>query len=141
MHGQFTQGNGWQSIKFPTFAEGRYFCLESLSSFDGKLVSAIAELDVLGSDGKPISRDAWKIIYADSEETNNGNYTADKIFDLQESTFWSTVNKATFPHQIIIDLGEKQTISGFKYLPRAEKGAPGQIKEYRVYIKTDNFSL
>ena len=141
MHGQFTQGNGWQSIKFPTFAEGRYFCLESLSSFDGKLVSAIAELDVLGSDGKPISRDEWKIIYADSEETNNGNYTADKIFDLQESTFWSTVNKATFPHQIIIDLGEKQTISGFKYLPRAEKGAPGQIKEYRVYIKTDNFSL
>ena len=140
-HGLFVQGNGWQNVRFPSSVNGRYFCLEGLSSFDGKPISSVAELDVLGRDGLPLSRDAWKIIYADSEETDRGNYTADKIFDLQESTFWSTVNTATFPHQIVIDLGEEQTITGFKYLPRAEKGAPGQIKEYRVYIKSDSFRL
>ena len=38
------------------------------------------------------------------------------------------------PHQIVIDLGEKQKITGFRYLPRAEKGAPGQIRKYKIYI-------
>lgn len=141
VHGQFTQGNGWQEVKFPFPVEGRYFCLEGLSSFNGKTVAAIAELDVLGADGLPVSRDAWSVLYADSEETDKGNFTGDKVFDLQESTFWHTVEKSDFPHQIVIDLGEKQTITGFKCLPRAERGAPGQIKEYRVYVKTDNFKF
>ena len=44
------------------------------------------EVYILGSDGKSVSRESWKVIYADSEETEKGNYTADKVFDLQEST-------------------------------------------------------
>ena len=75
------------------------------------------EVYILGSDGKSVSRESWKVIYADSEETEKGNYT--------ESTYWKTVDKISYPHQIVIDLGEKQKITGFRYLPRAEKGAPG----------------
>ena len=89
------------------------------------------EVYILGSDGKPVSRESWKVIYADSEETEKGNYTADKVFDLQESTYWKTVD---------IDLGEKQKITDFRYLPRAEKGAPGQIRKYKIYI-SDGFKL
>lgn len=140
LQGSFMQGNGWQEIKTAAPVEGRYFCLEGLSSFDGSSVAAIAELDILGIDGKPVSRESWKVVYADSEEIKKGNYTADKVFDLQESTFWQTVDKVSYPHQIVIDLGEKQAITGFRCLPRAEKGAPGQIKEYKVYI-SDNFKL
>lgn len=141
LQGSFKPGNGWQEIKTALPVEGRYFCLEGSSSFDGNCVSAIAELDVLGSDGKPISRDLWKIVYADSEETAKGNYTADKVFDLQESTFWQTVEGAAFPHQIIIDLGTRQMVTGFRCLPRAEKGVPGQIKEYKMYLKSENFNF
>lgn len=140
LQGSFMQGNGWKEIKIAAPVEGRYFCLEGLSSFDGSSVAAIAELDILGIDGKPVSRESWKVVYADSEEIKKGNYTADKVFDLQESTFWQTVDKVSYPHQIVIDLGEKQAITGFRCLPRAEKGAPGQIKEYKVYI-SDNFKL
>lgn len=140
LQGSFMQGNGWQEIKTAAPVEGRYFCLEGLSSFDGSSVAAIAELDILGIDGKPVSRESWKVVYADSEEIKKGNYTADKVFDLQESTFWQTVDKVSYPHQIVIDLGEKQAITGFRCLPRAEKGVPGQIKEYKVYI-SDNFKL
>lgn len=140
LQGSFMQGNGWQEIKTAAPVEGRYFCLEGLSSFDGSSVAAIAELDILGIDGKPVSRESWKVVYADSEEIKKGNYTADKVFDLQESTFWQTVDKVSYPHQIVIDLGEKQAITGFRCLPRAEKGTPGQIKEYKVYI-SDNFKL
>ena len=99
----------------------------------------MAEFDVLGADGKPVSREHWKIRYADSEETRSGNRTADKIFDLQESTFWMTVDNVPYPHQLVIDLSKVETVTGFRYLPRAEKEYPGMIKEYRIFIKKEDF--
>ena len=133
--GTFVPGNGWQEVCFDRQSTGRYFCLEALSAQKGKKIAAIAELDVLGADGKPISREKWRIRYADSEETRSGNCTGDKVFDLQESTYWMTVAKDAYPHQLVIDLGGDYTVTGFRYLPRAEKGYPGMIKDYRVYVK------
>ena len=78
-------------------AAGRYFCLEGISNYEGNNIAAIAELDVLDNNGKPVSRENWKIVYADSEETRSGNRTADKVFDLQESTFWQTVDNTAYP--------------------------------------------
>lgn len=138
-HGEFIPGNGWQEIRFEQITKGRYFCLEALSPHANDNISAIAELEILGADGKPISREHWKIRYADSEETRSGNRTADKIFDLQESTFWMTVDNAAYPHQLVIDLNKNENISGFRYLPRAEKGYPGMICEYKVYLKPVDF--
>ena len=137
--GTFTFRNGWQEVKFDKQVQGRYFCLEGLSSFDGSNIASVAELHVLGADGQPLSRENWKILYADSEETRSGNRTADKIFDLQESTFWSAVDNAAYPHQVVIDLGKDAVVTGFRYLPRAEKGCPGMIKDYKVYVKVGAF--
>ena len=137
--GVFQQGNGWQEIRFPMAATGRYFCLDATSNFDGTNLTAIAELDVIGVDGKPLPREQWKVVYADSEETRSGNHTADKVFDLQESTCWQTVDNVSYPHQLVIDLGKVYTIHGFRLLPRAEKGAPGQPKDYTIYVKANAF--
>ncbi len=137
--GTFVPGNGWQEVCFDRQSIGRYFCLEALSAQKGKKIAAIAELDVLGADGKPVSREKWRIRYADSEETRSGNCTGDKVFDLQESTYWMTVAKDAYPHQLVIDLGGDFTVTGFRYLPRAEKGYPGMIKDYRVYVKGEDF--
>lgn len=139
-NGIFQQANGWQTVKFNTPTSGRYFCIEGLSAYDGSNVAAIAEFDVLGADGKPISRQKWNIRYADSEETRSGNRTADKVFDLQESTFWQTVDNVAYPHQLVIDLGKEYTVTGFRMLPRAEQGVPGLIKEYKVYVKSKDFT-
>ena len=138
--GAFTPGNGWQEVRFTAPAKGRYFCLEALSPQANDNIAAVAEFDVLGADGKPVSREHWKIRYADSEETRSGNRTADKIFDLQESTFWMTVDNVPYPHQLVIDLSKVETVTGFRYLPRAEKEYPGMIKEYRVYVKSADFN-
>ncbi len=138
--GRFEQKSGWQTVRFPAEAEARFFCLEALSSFDAANVAAVAEWDVLDADGNPLPRDTWKIRYADSEETRSGNHTADKIFDLQESTFWQTVDNTAYPHQLVIDLGKVQPVSGFRYLPRAEEGRPSMIEKYRVFVKTSDFS-
>ncbi|MBQ9362261.1 MAG: beta-galactosidase, partial [Bacteroidaceae bacterium] len=132
--GQFQSGNGWQTVKFQSPKKGRLFCLEALSTQSGDDVVAIAEIYALGSDGKRLSREPWTTKYADSEN-ENGNHTGDKVYDLQESTYWQTVKGAGFPHLLVIDLGGEQTVSGFEYLPRAEQGAPGSVKNYKIYIK------
>ena len=143
--GTFKSGNGWQHVKFGKEVETRFFCLEALNAYDGKDFAAIAELELLGADGKPLSRQHWKVIYADSEETEEANNIATNVFDLQESTFWHTsyfsAAKHKFPHQIVINLGEDKIVTGFSYLPRAEADKTGMIKDYRVYLKMTPFKL
>ena len=92
-----------------------------------------SELYVQGSDGKRLSREPWTTKYANSEE-ENGNHTGDKVFDLQESTYWQTEKGASTPHLLVIDLGSEQDVKALEYLPRAEQGAPGSIKNFKVYV-------
>ncbi len=142
--GSFKSGNGWQKVDFGKPFETRYFCIEALNSFGNDDYASIAELEILGTDGKPLSRQHWKIVYADSEEADATNNIATNIFDLQESTIWHTsysTFKDKFPHQIVIDLGETKQVTGFGYLPRSEANKPGMIKDYRIYLKTNPFKL
>lgn len=132
--GFFSEGNGWQEIKFAQSVKGRFLCVEVLNAHNGKEIASIAELYALNADGKRLSRESWIVKYADSEDADDGNKTADKVFDLQESTYWSTCRNITFPHLLVIDLGEEQTLTGIQYLPRAEQGAPGSIKDFRISV-------
>ena len=134
--GQFASGNGWQTINLRSngLQKGRYIAIQALSSHSEKPEVAIAELYVRDADGNRLSREPWLVKFADSEEVNRGNYTADKVFDLQESTYWQSARKSPLPHLLVIDLGSVQTISALDYLPRAESGAPGSIKDYKVFI-------
>ncbi|MBP1612806.1 MAG: bga 1 [Bacteroidetes bacterium] len=142
--GSFREGNGWQQVKFGKQLSARYFCIEALNAYNESDYAAIAELEILGANGQKISRQHWKIVYADSEETEAANNLATNIFDLQESTIWHTQytkEKTKYPHSIVIDLGEDVLISGFSYLPRAEQNKPGMIKDYRIYVSTKSYKL
>lgn len=137
--GSFNPGNGWQEVKFDAPQTGRYVCLEALNAHDGNEYACVAELYLLDENGERLSREPWRIDYADSEDIVTGNRAGDKIYDLQESTFWSTVKGVKFPHTIIIDLGKVQTVTALQYLPRMESTVPGGIKDYKIYVKTDKF--
>ena len=130
--GTFAAGNGWQTVKFGAVAKGRYVAIECRSTHAADQ-AAIAEIYVKGTDGNRLSREPWTVKYADSEN-EMGNHTGDKVFDLQESTYWQTQRGSDFPHLLVIDLGSEQQMTALDYLPRAEQGAPGNVKEYRVYI-------
>ena len=91
--------------------------------------------------GERLSREPWVVKYADSESVAQNNCNADKIFDLQESTYWKTEQGVEFPHSIVIDLGAEHTISAIQYFPRMEEGAPGSIKEFKLYIKGEEFKI
>lgn len=139
--GSFAQGEEWQTIKFDEAKPGRYFAIESLNAFDGKDYAAIAELEILDEDGKPLKKEEWKIVYADSEEVDAEPGNADLVMDRQPVTFWHTQWREggpKHPHLLILDLGGDKKVSGFQYLPRP--GAMGgRIKDYRVYVSPKAF--
>lgn len=137
--GTLTEGNGWKEVKFSQPADGRYVCIEALNSHWNREYACIAEFYLLDEDGKRLNRETWKVVYADDEDVKTGNKSADKIFDLQESTYWSTNSGVPFPHTIVLDLGQSKRISGFQILPRVEQGAPEAIKDYRIYVKNAPF--
>lgn len=125
-------GNGWQTVSFSAPVKGRYVAIECRSTHASDQV-AVAELYLQDTKGKRLSREPWTVKYADSEN-EVGNHTGDKVFDLQESTYWQTQRGTNFPHLLVIDLGSEQTVKALDYLPRAEQGAPGSIKQLRVFV-------
>lgn len=146
--GTFNPGSGWKTISFDKKYKGRYLCFEAVNSHKPKditsTISTIAELELITSDNTISPRTDWKIIYASSEETVAGNQTAEKIFDNQESTYWSsgwTASSDKQPHQIIIDLGKNTVIKGIRYLPFSNKKSNGFIKDYKIYLKNEPFTI
>ena len=134
--GSFAPGADTQEIKFAAPAAGKFFCLESLNAQDGKPYAAVAELDLLDAGGNAISHNGWTIAYVDSEERAGEDGSAENAIDGQTANFWHTEwknNSPDHPHRLILNLGQSQTIAGFRYVPR--QGADsGRIKDYRVYI-------
>jgi beta-galactosidase len=136
--GSFEPGTTLQEVRFAQPAKGRYFEIESLSAQDGKPYAAIAELGLLGPEGKPLGAESWTIASVDSEETEKEDGSAGNAIDGQTTSYWHTQwggASPNHPHWLVIDLGRTQTVTGFRYTPR--QGAPGvggRIKDYRVFI-------
>ena len=71
-----------------------------------------------------------------AEEREKEDGTAENAIDGQTANMWHTEwsgASPNHPHELILNLGQSQTISGFRYVPRQSEGA-GRIKDYRVYV-------
>ena len=101
------------------------------STHDGK-PATIAELYLLDAKGKHIDRTKWQTHYI-SSETLKGNHTADKAFDLQESTYWQAEesDNATL---LVIDLGQEQTANAVEYLQMTGNHSTGRVKDLSIYM-------
>ncbi|MDE6370277.1 MAG: discoidin domain-containing protein, partial [Duncaniella sp.] len=133
--GSLSRDNSWQHITFDTPVKGRYLCIEMLSNHAPSPESAIAEIYITDTDGKRLSREDWSILSVDSEDIDGGNHTADKLYDLQESTFWQSAPAAPLPHRLVIDLGALKTFAGLDWLQRMEPTFPGAVNSYRVSVR------
>lgn len=131
----FEGGNGWKQVNLATPAKGRFLVFEAVDTYDGTGRPAIAEMYVLDAKGERMPREGWTVDYISSEDNEGVNRTGDKIFDLQESTYWTTAKGAKAPAVVVIDLGRNATVSAIQYLPRMEPGAPGAVKDFRLYMK------
>jgi len=125
-------------VRFARPVEGRQFCLETLSAVDDKPFAAVAELDLLGTDGRPIAHTLWTVAYVDSEERIQEDGSALNAINGQTADFWHTEwsqAQPGHPHRLVIDLGKTETIGGLRYVPRAgDPSVGGRIKDYRLYV-------
>jgi beta-galactosidase len=139
--GSFAPGGDTQEIKFAAPVSGKFFCLEALNSQDGQPYAAVAELDLLDTNGAAISHNGWTIAYVDSEEREREDGSAENAIDGQTANFWHTQwgsASPDYPHRLILNLGKSQTISGFRYVPRqGDESVAGRIKDYRIYVGDD----
>lgn len=133
------QENGAQRFALATPATMRHLCIEVDSSYDGKH-ACLAEVTLFGKDGKPLPKDNWTIAYVSSEQVVEGD--AELICDDSPYTYWHSQwqgdNLPAFPHRVIIDLGEIQTVGAIE-LRQRDKGQPGCVKDFKAYGRPQFF--
>ncbi|MCK4872927.1 MAG: sulfatase-like hydrolase/transferase [Phycisphaerales bacterium] len=91
------------------------------------------------SDLPTIPKDNWRLVRVDSESDFNG-MMGRLAFDGDESTHWHTQWKDAqpdHPHELVIDLGQRREIQGFRYLPRTDGGVNGTIREFEFFVGDD----
>ena len=138
--GIWDAGKAWQTRRFGE-VRGRYICFEALNSHSNDGYSTCAELQLLGPTGRELPKTGWKIVYASSEEAAGEDGGADRILDGVAGTFWHSRwqgLKEPPPHQVVIDLGRVEAISGITYLPRQDQDH-GRIREFRLYASEKAF--
>lgn len=132
--------SGWQKTEFRWPKKGRYVCFEVVDTHDGSTETSVAELWLTDEKGNRIPREDWKVVAVNSEN-RTGNHTADKAFDLQESTWWSTsASSSGLPDAVVIDLGGEYTVGGIELLSRTDVGAEGAVRNFKVYVKETPFA-
>jgi alpha-L-fucosidase len=78
-----------------------------------------------------ISRKDWKII-----GINDKN--AYSILDGNPATAWHQSSDKKMPVDLKIDLGQKESLCGFRYLPDQNQWGGGIITNYQFYVSKDN---
>ena len=138
--GQLKRVAGRQIIRLPQKASLRYLCLEVTESYDG-VNASLSELDLLGSNGKLLPKEDWRIVYTNTEQIGEGE--ADHLIDGSRTTYWHSQwqnNPLPFPHRIIIDLGREYAVGGFQISQRHPDMA-GCVKAFNLYGRTLPFSF
>ncbi len=85
----------------------------------------------------------WNIVSASSQETAGEDGRAINAIDGNPDTFWHSrwsSDVATPPHELHIDLGQSQSIRGFRYLPRQDEWDNGNIGRYEFHISDDGIN-
>lgn len=140
LNSTMTQSNDWQSFPLAKNATMRHLCIEFTSGWTDSQAS-LREVVLIDENGKPIDKSRWSIFYASSENDDRNKGIAENAIDLDESTLWmSNVPKeGGFPHKIIIDLGEIQSVSEVRLLGRTGAWISAQGKEFRLYGRPQFF--
>jgi hypothetical protein len=90
-----------------------------------------------------ISQQSWSLVSVDSEETVGEDGHATNAFDGSPSTYWHTEWQAAQPpppHEIVIDLGARYSLTSMRYTPRNDGNQNGMVKDYEFYVSDSTTS-
>ncbi len=83
-----------------------------------------------------IPKSDWNLVSTDSEEAVYPGL-ASMAFDDDPETIWHTrwtSGNDTYPHEIVIDMGQNYLTNSFTYLPRQDGGVNGRVKDYQLFL-------
>ena len=78
-----------------------------------------------------ITRKNWKVI-------SSPDISTAKLLDGDVSIAWHQPRNTKLPVDLVIDLGQIENVSGFRYMPDQGMWNPGIITQYEFYVSIDN---
>ncbi len=81
-----------------------------------------------------------RVVSVDSQELVGENGAATNVLDGNPATFWHTewsLRRPAPPHSLVLDLGARYQVDGFRYLPRQDGSPNGTIAGYQFYVSDD----
>jgi beta-galactosidase len=117
---------------------GRQFCLESLDAFDGKRFAAVAEIALLGKDGKTARAVRLDHRLCQQRGGEQGRRRRTERHQWPEQRLLAhrlQRRQCGAPAPLVIDLGKTVEVAGLRYTPRQGKDdVTGRIRGYRAYV-------
>ena len=80
------------------------------------------------------------VVSVDSQELVDGNGAATNAIDGNPTTLWRSERSqrtAPLPHTLVLHLGGRYQVDGFRYLPRQDGRSNGTIAGYQFYVSDD----
>ena len=92
------------------------------------------------SGGNIIPQQQLRVVSVDSQEVVGEKGAATHVLDGNRATFWHTEwyqRTAALPHSLVLNLGARYQVDGFRYLPRQDGSPNGTIAGYQFYVSDD----
>ncbi|MCC4211250.1 family 43 glycosylhydrolase [Leeuwenhoekiella parthenopeia] len=139
----FYMGDRW---KDPDLRESKNIILPIEASFGNLSLKYVPELKIdmekgtwsAYDDNVYVPNNDWRVITVSSEQ-NNTTFSSSNVFDNNVNTIWNTnyTNGIdSYPHEMIIDLGNNYDVSGFMCVPRQDR-SPNLISDFQLYLSMD----
>src|SRR5882672_6889858 len=87
-----------------------------------------------------IPQQQLRVVSVDSQELVGENGAATNALDGKAATFWHTewsLRTPALPHSLVLDLGARYQVDGWRYLPRQDGSPNGTIAGYQFYVSDD----
>lgn len=85
-----------------------------------------------------LEKKGWRLVSFDSQQIDEG--PAANAIDGNPDTYWHTMYDPSAPkppHETVVDLGQVQSISAFRYLPRQDGGTNGRVRAFTFSTSLD----
>ena len=122
----------------PPARAARFVKFEEVTELTASAWAAIAEFNLIDSTGTAIDRSQWKA----TADSTAANAAPENAIDGDPKSLWHTKWEGPDappmpPHWLVISLGRRAKISGFRYLPRQDGSINGAIAKYRLFVSDD----
>ena len=107
-------------------------------SADGKVLLKAIAYDPASDKSSPVGHEKFDISKKDWKIVGISDEKAAAILDGNTSSTWHQKSDRKMPVDLVIDLGKKYRVCGFKYLPDQARWSSGIITDYQFYVSDDN---